>query len=99
MATGILQLSKLAGFAGLLNPSSNCTERLVKHHKRNVKLRFTCGFNEQKLKEEKRDHSGEELRNPTLLHSKKHWRWVHCHANSSVYKITTNMYKEIINET
>ena len=69
MAVGILQLSKLAGFAGLLNPSSNCTERLVKHHKRNVKLRFTCGFNEQKLKEEKRDHSGEELRNPTLLHS------------------------------
>ena len=44
----------------LLNPSSNCTERLVKHHKRNVKLRFTCGFNEQKLKEEKRKRESEE---------------------------------------
>ena len=68
MAAGIPQLSKLAGFAGLLNPSSNCTERLVKHHKSIVKLRFTCGFNEQKLKEENRDHSDEELR-PILLHS------------------------------
>ena len=33
MARGILQLSQLAGIAGLLNPSSCCTERLVKEHK------------------------------------------------------------------
>ena len=33
MAQGIPQLSRLAGIAGLLNPSSCCTERLVKEHK------------------------------------------------------------------
>ena len=33
MARGILQLSQLAGIAALLNPSSCCTERLVKEHK------------------------------------------------------------------
>ena len=33
MAKGIPDLSRMAGIAGLINPSSNCTERLVKEHK------------------------------------------------------------------
>ena len=33
MATDIPQLSRLAGIAGLILPSSCCTERLVKQHK------------------------------------------------------------------
>ena len=36
MHRGIPQLSQLAGIAGLLNPSSCCTERFVKEH--------TCGI-------------------------------------------------------
>ena len=35
----IPDLSRLAGIAGLLNPSSCCTERLVKQHKCGVMIR------------------------------------------------------------
>ena len=52
---------RLAGIAGLCNPSSCCTERLVKEHKLIVRGRFTKGFDEVKLSQGKRDHSGEEL--------------------------------------
>ena len=58
---GIPELMRLVGIAGLYCPSSCCTERLVKEHKRIVEHRFTKGHDEQRHKEGKRDHSAEEL--------------------------------------
>jgi len=62
----IPMLSHLAGIAGVIEPASADTERLVKEHKRIVKFRFTRGYNETHVAEGLPDHSAEELFNNQL---------------------------------